>query len=47
MAGQRGIEKSQTPHFSSPRAPKLTPEREGPLELDPTWTCDHATAYAA
>jgi hypothetical protein len=34
MAGQRRIEKSQTPHSPSPRAPDLAPQRERPLELD-------------
>jgi hypothetical protein len=35
MAGQRRIEKSQTPRSSpSPRTPDLAPERERPPELD-------------
>jgi hypothetical protein len=34
MAGQRRIEKSQTPHSPSPRAPDLAPQRERPSELD-------------
>src|SRR5947207_1345636 len=35
MAGQRRIEKSQTPHSPSPRPPNLAPQRDRSPELDP------------